>query len=113
MGAEGGSIDQHASDLAQVRRVGQQDEKLLEAAGADPSAQPVVDGIPGAELAGQVSPRNARPCPEEDGLEEHPIGQLGWLATGVLFGLFDKRSEDHPMSIGEHVSHGVPPQKNR
>ena len=49
-----------------------------------PAAKAVVDGVPVAELIGQVPPRNPGACLVQDGFDEHPVAELRRAAGGVL-----------------------------
>jgi hypothetical protein len=52
VGADDGAVDEDAADLAQLRVSRQQFEPPGHAAGVEPAAEAVVDGIPGTEVAG-------------------------------------------------------------
>ena len=82
MGPHDGRVDHHP-DGALAGRLGDPlGEQLLQPSGEDPAAEPGVDGVPGPELLGQVPPGLAGACDVEDGLEGHPIGQVGLGSVG-------------------------------
>ena len=49
-----------------------------------PTAIAVVDGVPVAELIGQVPPRSPGARLVQDGFDEHPVAELRRAAGGVL-----------------------------
>ena len=80
-------------------------EEPLPPARVDPPPEPVVDRRPVAEVARQVAPGAPDAGPVEDGLEEHPVGQLR-LRPQRRPALFDHRAEDRPRRFGDRVTHG-------
>src|SRR5579875_747963 len=58
VGTDDGAIDQYPPHLIKGRAVGQQLEQPPQTARGDPTAEAIVDGIPGAEVARQVTPRD-------------------------------------------------------
>ena len=87
VGPHDGGVDQHAADVGEGRLGGQGHEQPPQGAGADPAAETVVDGVPAAELRGQVAPRDAGAGQVQQGLEEGAFGQARGLAAAVAFGL--------------------------
>ena len=81
-------------------------EEFLQPTGEDPPSEPGIDGIPGPELLGQVPPGLAGASDVEDGLEEHPLGQVGLRTIGRL-ATFDHRPHDLPDLVGDDVPHGA------
>ena len=49
-----------------------------------PTAKAMIDGIPVAELAGQVAPWSPGAGLVQDGFDEHPVAEFRWAAGGVL-----------------------------
>ena len=106
MSPDDGRIDHHPDRTLAGGLGDHLGEQPLQPAGEDPAAEPGVDGLPGPEVLGQVPPGLAGACDVEDGLEEHPVGQIGLRAIGGL-AAFDHRPHDVPDRIGDDVSHGA------
>ena len=113
VGTDYGRADPRPPHLAQVGAGGEGLEQGLEAARADPSAEPVVDRVPRAELARPVPPPDAGASPVRDGLEEQAVGQDGRPAAPEPLGPLDVRAEDRPEAVREQVPPGVRASRGR
>ena len=109
VGADDGRVDEHPPVLAEVGVGGHPVEQGLQPARPDPPPEPVVHGVPPAELGGEVPPRDAGPGEVQQGLEEVPVGELRLRPLAVPLGLVDHRSEGVPEVVREHVPHGIRP----
>ena len=110
VGADDGRVDENAVDLAELRVGRKQFEERAQAAGGEPAAEAVVDGVPVAELAGQVAPGDAGAGQIEQGLEEVPVGEFRHGTLAVAFGLLHQRLEGRPEVVREQVAHGIVPR---
>jgi hypothetical protein len=61
-------------------------EDSLEDLLAIPACELVVNGVPGAESLGEVSPRNARLGDVEDRVHEGAVGQFRWASAPACLG---------------------------
>lgn len=75
----------------------------------DPAAEAVVDGVPGAEVAGEVAPGDAGAGEVEQGFEKSAVGDAGIGPAGVGPGRLDAGFEQGPHEVGDYRAHGVLP----
>ena len=81
-------------------------EELAEPSAGDPAAEAVVDGVPGAELGGQIAPGAAGAGDVEQGFQEEAVGDLGFGPAALATGGPDVGPDDIPEGVGEHLPHG-------
>ena len=110
MGPQDGGIDEQTRDFAEFGVVGEALEELAEAAAVDPAAEAVVDGVPGAEVAGEIAPGDAGAGEVKEGFEELAIRETGLGAAGVQPGRLEPGFEQSPHGVGNHGAHGVLPR---
>jgi hypothetical protein len=103
-------IDQHASDCSESRIRCQVFEQALQAPRGDPSSETVVNRLPVAEVARQITPRDTGASDIEQRLEEHPVRQLWPRATFVFPRLLNDRFEKSPQLVREYGPHGIRPR---
>lgn len=70
-----GRVDEHATHLAELGIRGHGLEQPSHRAGVDPAAEAVVDGIPTAELAGEVAQSDAGAAQVKQGFEKQTVGE--------------------------------------
>jgi len=82
--ADDGPVDEGPADVVELGLVGHGLEEPPHGPRGDPAAEAVIDGIPGAEVRGQITPGDAGACP------------------------VNQRLHDRPKFVGDEVTHGEP-----
>jgi hypothetical protein len=68
-----------------------------------PARELRMDGLPGAEALGKISPRNARLGDVKYCVHERAIGELGWPSAATAFAR-QQGLDSRPLLIGQLVS---------
>jgi hypothetical protein len=101
MSADDGTVHEDASDRFQGVFADQGLEQSLPDTGVEPATEAIVDGIPGAEAGGEVSPRHAGAGEVEQGFQEEPVGDFGRCTCVGVLGVLDGRAQALPDRIAE------------
>ena len=85
---------------------GERIERLAALARRDPPEGVIVL----AEVAGEITPRNAGASEVEESFEEHAVRKLGRSAALIFLRLLDEGFEKDPEIVGDHKPHGILPR---
>src|SRR5712671_146341 len=96
MSAHNGGVDHH---VFVVVIAGQQLENAFENAALRPSAKALVHDLPIIETRRQITPRNTRSIPVENGFDEQPIVRRS--ATDVAFTAGQKILDPLPLVVSQ------------
>ena len=108
-----GAVDEEELGPFQRAFLGHRREEPPPDPGKPPALEALVDGVPVAEIVGQVAPRKAGAGAVKDGLEELAVGELRLGTDGRSLGGVQQRFQDGPDSVTQDATHGDSPGKRR